>query len=558
MRARPAALALALIASATALAGCGRGASAPAGRGAPRYFGSLHPPAGQVFRFNNGAEPEHLDPALASGQPDGRITRALFEGLVVSDPRTLEPAPGHAYRWEISADGRDYTFHLRPGLVWSDRAPLTARDFEWSWKRVLDPATGSRYAGLLFPVANAEAYNSGRLADADAVGIRASDDSTLVVRLADPTPHFLHLAALYTCLPVPRHAVERYGDRWTQPENIVGNGPFLLRRWEARARLVLERNPTYWDAAAVRLERVVAYSVDDAATSTNLYKAGMLDWSPSGYVPSQYLPYMRGYADFRSAPQQTVCFYSINVTRAPLDDVWVRRALTYALDRETLARRVLRGTRPAWGRFAPGGYPGYEPPPEIAYDPARARECLSRAGYPGGQGFPKIEILINTSDDRRRVAEAVQAMWKQTLGIPVGVTNLEWATYLDATAKLKYQVAVRNWIGDYPDPSTFLNCYRSGDGNNRTGWSSGPYDRLLAAAQGEGDPAARLRLLSRAEAILLDEAPVIPVYQFVTHELVKPYVRGLYATPLDYHPLKSVWIDHGGATGANAAARGAP
>jgi oligopeptide transport system substrate-binding protein len=352
--------------------------------------------------------------------------------------------------------------------------------------------------------------------------------------------------------------VERYGDRWTQPENIVGNGPFLLRRWEARARLVLERNPTYWDAAAVRLERVVAYSVDDAATSTNLYKAGMLDWSPSGYVPSQYLPYMRGYADFRSAPQQTVCFYSINVTRAPLDDVWVRRALTYALDRETLARRVLRGTRPAWGRFAPGGYPGYEPPPEIAYDPARARECLSRAGYPGGQGFPKIEILINTSDDRRRVAEAVQAMWKQTLGIPVGVTNLEWASYLDATAKLRYQVAVRNWIGDYPDPSTFLNCYRSGDGNNRTGWSSGPYDRLLAAAQGEGDPAARLRLLSRAEAILLDEAPVIPVYQFVTHELVKPYVRGLYATPLDYHPLKSVWIDPGGATGANAAARGAP
>jgi ABC-type oligopeptide transport system substrate-binding subunit len=522
-----------------------------------RFFGSVDPPRGQIFRFNNGAEPERIDPGLLSGQPDGRIARALFEGLVTAHPRTLDPMPGQAERWELSADGRTYTFHLRRGLTWSDGTPLGARDFEWAWKRVLDPETGSRYAGLLYPIENGQAFNEGTVRSPDSVGVHAADDTTLVVRLAQPTAYFLHALTYYTYLPVPRHAIERHGDRWTRPENIVHNGPFRIREWRPRAWLEMEPNPRYWDREHVRLEQVVAYPIDDLTTSTNLYKAGVLDWQPSGYIPAPFLPFLDGYEDFVTGPQHAVYFYSANITRPPLDNVWVRRALATAIDRTTLADKVLKGTRPAWGNFVPTGYAGYPPPPGQRYDPQYARDCLARAGYPGGKGFPPVEILFNTSEDHRRIAEAIQAMWHEALGISVGLSNQEWASYLEATTSLHYQIARRSWIGDYPDPTTFLDCFRGGDGNNRTGWSNAEYDRLLAGAAAETDVAARLALLSRAERILLEEAPVIPIYHYRVMELVKPYVRGLYPTVLDVHPLKEVWIDHDWQQSDPAASGGA-
>lgn len=547
MRARDVFPTLAVLALSTAFvaAGCSRRVGVPATSAGPTYFGAVAPLPGQVFRFGNGAEPERLDPGLISGQPDGRIARCLYEGLLISDPRTLEPLPGQAQRWEISEDRRTYIFHLRPGLLWTNGQPVRAQDFEWSWKRVLDPKTASRYAGLLSVIENAEAYNKGEFQDAARVGIRAMDDSTLVVHLAEPDPVFLYRVTYYTFLPVYRPAIERWGDRWTRPEHIVSNGPFTLHRHQWRAVIEMERNPRYWDAAHVRLERILAYPVDDKTTLTNMYKAGIIDWEPSGYIPAPFLPFMKGYADFRTGFQHAVYFYSINTKKPPLDNVWVRRALAQSLDRATIAGKVLKGTRPPWGLFCPSGYEGYHPPAPMTYDLAKAREDLTRAGFPGGKGFPKIEILFNTDEDHRRIAEAVQAMWKQGLGIRVGLENQEWGTYLDNVTQLRYNgVARRSWIGDYPDPSTFLDCFRTGDGNNRTGWSNAQYDALLREAQKEPDAARRLELLSRAEKILLDEAPVIPIYHYVTNELVKPYVRGLYPTTLDFHPLKFVWIDH--------------
>jgi len=523
-------------------AGCGGRTAVPAESGGREYFGNVRLPGERIFRFNNAAEPEMLDPGLMSGQPDGRIARALFEGLVVSDPRTLAPLPGQAYRWDLSADRKIYVFHLRPGLRWSNGRALTAGDFEWSWKRVLDPATGSRYAGILSAIEYADSFNQKR-ADASRVGVRALDDSTLQVRLVAPTPYFLSLLTFYTCLPVPREVVERFGDRWTRSEHLVTNGPFLLKSWKLRESIELVKNPGYWDQAHVQIDRVIAYPVDDQSTSTNMYKAGVIDWQPSGNIPAPFLPFMRKYADFKVGRQQAVYFYSVNVTRKPFDNVWVRRALTRALDRQTLCDKVLKGTRPAWGLFCPSGYAGYEPPAPIAFDAEEARRDLAKAGYPGGKGFPPFEILINTSEDHRRIAEAVQAMWRSVLNIPAGVANQEWASYLENTTRVHYDVARRSWIGDYPDPSTFLDIMRGGDGNNRTGWSNPAYNQLLAQARSEPDTAQRMRLLSRAEALLLDESPVIPVYHYVTMELVKPYVRGLYPTVLDYHPLKFVSID---------------
>jgi ABC-type oligopeptide transport system substrate-binding subunit len=533
------------------LATLGAGGCAPAregtvaaSAGGVRWFGDTSPPPGDVLRFTLGAEPETYDPSIAVGQLDGRVARLLFEGLTREDPQTLEPLPGQAYRWDMSPDGRTCTFHLRPGIHWSDGHPVTAGDFRWSWLRVLRPETAARYASMLYPVLNAEAYNKGHLHDENQVGLEAPDDSTFIVRLGSPVPYFLYLTQFYTCLPVPRWTIAAHDNRWTLPANIVGNGAFTLAYWRQNNRFEFVKNPRYWDAASVRLSRIVGYTIDDLNTSFNLYKAGAIDWCPSGYFPSQFIPYMRRYADYRHGDYQGIYFFSICVTKPPLSNPLVRQALKWSVDRDGIANDLLKGSRRPWGNFAPSGYPGYENPPAIGFDPDKARAYLARAGYPGGKGFPKISILINTSEDNRRIAEAIQAMWKRHLGIPVEILNQEWGSYLQACTALEYDIARRSWLGDYLDPSTFLGCYRTGDGNNRTGWGSPRYDALLRDAAKELNPARRFGLLREAEALLLEEGPVIPIYHYSTNEMVKPYVRGIYQTALDIHPLTGVWIDH--------------
>jgi ABC-type oligopeptide transport system substrate-binding subunit len=531
----------AALAVALSLASCTSGQ--PPGARDARWFGSIAPPRANVLRFNNGSEPETIDPGLMSGQPEGRVARILFEGLTTSDPQTLLPQPGQAYRWETSADGLTYTFHLRPGLAWSDGAPVTAGDFVYAWRRVLSPASASRAASMLYPLANAESFNKGGLADSTRLGVRADDDSTLVVTLASPTAYFLFLTAYYTFLPVPRAAIERWGAAWTEPGHLVVNGPFALTRHRQGDRMEFARNGRYWDAEHVRLDGIVAYAIDDLNTSTNLYKAGELDWNPSGEIPSPFIPYLRGYADYTTGEYQATYFYGVNTTRAPFGDVRVRRALNLAIDREAIAHDLLKGTRRAWGRIVPSGYPGYAPPPEVRFDPDSARRELARAGFPGGRGFPRFAILFNTSEDNRRIAEAVQAMWQRELHVPVELENQEFASYMDATTHLRYAVARRSWIGDYLDPNTFLEPLRSGDGNNRAGWSDPRFDALLRDAAHELDPARRMALLREAESRALDAAVFLPIYHYRTHELVKPYVRGIFHTALDVHPLTRVWID---------------
>jgi ABC-type oligopeptide transport system substrate-binding subunit len=519
-----------------------------------RYFGDVTPPADNVLHFTLGAEPETYDPGLAVGQPDGRVCRILFEGLTREDPKTLEPLPGCADHWETSADGLVYTFHLRRGLQWSDGSRFTAEDFRWSWLRVLAPASAARYASQLYPIRNAEGFNTGAIASPESVGVAAPDESTLVVRLGHPTAYFLYLVQFYTYLPVPRKAIERWGDRWTLPQHIVGNGAFVLKSWRQNDRFVFARNRRYAGTAPARLDGLVAYTVEDLNTCTNLYKSGVFDWDPSGYIPSQFIPYMRDFADFRHASYQGTYFYSMNVTHKPLDNVWVRRALNLAVDREAIANDLLKRSREPWGNFCPGGYPGYHKPPGWGFDPVKARECLARAGYPGGRGFPKLAILFNTSEDHRRIAEALQSMWKRELGIDIELSNQEWGSFLQATVALQYDIARRSWIGDYLDPYTFLGIGISNDGNNRTGWKDARFDRLMARSSREVDPVRRLAILAEAESLLLADGPFLPVYHYSTNELVKPYVRGLYSNALDVHPLNEVWIDRNWKSSAPAVA----
>ena len=507
------------------------------------YFGKIDPPTENEFRFNNETEPEYIDPGLLTGQPDDRIASMLFEGLTTKHPKTLEALPGVAERWEISADGLTYIFHLRRDARWTDGRPVTAPDFVYSWTRVLDPRTAARFASQLYHIANGEEFNQGRISDPGRLGVKALDNHTLLVQLRQPVSFFLYLTSHATLYPVPRERVEQYGADWTAPGNIVGNGAFRLVEHRTHDRFVLERNPLYWDAKNVRLQRIVAYSIDDSYTASNMYESGRIDWV-AGSLPPEYISYMRGrFRDFQSDPFLATYYYSYNVTRPPFNNPLVRRALAMAVDRRAITDELLRGGQIPTAHFIPVGFPDYHSPAGPEYDPQQAARLLAEAGYPNGEGFPPVSIFFNTLDLHQKTAESIQQMWTKNLNIRVSLRSEEWASFLKSRSNLEFDIARNGWIADYPDPTAFAELLQSTNENNDTGWSNPEYDRLLALSRGETDPLQRFGLLQKAEAIVLRELPVLPLYTYARDMLIKPYVRGIYATSLDMHPLNSVCID---------------
>jgi oligopeptide transport system substrate-binding protein len=510
-----------------------------------RYFGSVEPPAGNVFRFSNGAEPEYLDPNLMTGQPDGRVARLTFEGLTTLEQPSLRVKLGAAESWEISPDHLTYVFHLRKGAVWADGVPVTAHDFVFSWTRVLNPATGSSYASHLYHLVNGQPYNEGKVKDPSLVGVKALDDETLEVRLAHPVPYFLQLTAFWTLLPIPKHVVKRFGSKWSEPPNVVGNGPFLMVEHYPNAKFEFVKNQKYWNAANVKLDRVTAYSVDDNYATANLYKAGMLDFVPARYFPSEFVPEMRGrFEDIQSSPFLANYYYLVNVTRPPFTNAGVRRALSLAINRRAITDELMRGGETPSAGFVPVGFPGYQSPTMPEYDPELARRLLSEAGFPAGQGFREIAILFNSNDRHKKVAEAIQQMWIQNLNIPVVLRNEEWASYLKSTNELDFDVARRGWVADYPDPSTFLELMESTNGNNNTGWKNAEFDRLMNESRMELDPMRRFNILQTGEGIVLRESPVLPIFSDVSNNLVKPYLRGFRHSPTEELNVDEYWIDH--------------
>lgn len=577
------------------------------------------PPAD--FTFCNGDEIKTVDPALTTGQPEGRIVWSLFEGLVTWDPETLEPRPGVAHSWQISDDRRTYTFQLRDDARWSDGSPVTAEDFVWSFRRFLHPATAAQYAYEMWYVEGAEKFTSGQVEPGDAVevelvekppgalpfaagktvrgkllaveqdssgggekthivevdgqprrfrkgaplgegdveacvwvlydfrrvGIRAPDSHTVEFRLRHPVPYFLRLLGFYPMSPVHRGCLETHGyPAWTKPENIVANGPFRLKFRRIRDRVRLVKSPTYWDRDHVQLDVVDALAVTSYATMLNLYMTGQADWITA--VPPEVIPELmrRRQGDFHPAPFLGTYYYLLNTTKPPLDDPRVRRALGLALDKREVVAAVTRAGQQPARSFVPTGlsdYVDYKPALCGAYDPAEAARLLAEAGYPGGRGLPKLEILYNTSEAHKAIAVLIQTQWKRSLGVDVSLTNQEWAAYLVATRKKNYQVGRAAWIGDYPDPNTFLDMWVSDGPHNNTGWSNREYDRLIQAAQQEQDTTRRMEFFHRAEQILMDEMPIIPIYSYVTQSMVRPYVQGFYHNIQDVHPLKHIRVD---------------
>ncbi|NBS13847.1 MAG: peptide ABC transporter substrate-binding protein [Verrucomicrobia bacterium] len=489
----------------------------------------------------NGAEPQTLDPALVSGQLEGRLCAALYEGLTRKDAKG-RPVPAAAEKWTVSSDGRTYTFTLRENLQWSNGDPLTAEDFRYSWLRALSPTTASPYAEILFFIVGAEAYHSG-LGHPETVGIRVIDSRTLQVQLNHPTPFFPTLASFTTYLPVHRPTVEKYGDRWTRPENWVGNGPYHLEAWKINDRVSLRKNPRYHHPEQIQLRRIDALSVARASTAFNLYCSGQADLLlDKGMIPALVLPKLRGRPDFHPGPLLATYFYRFNVSRPPFDDPRIRRAFSLAVDKEAITDKVTRGGEPIAQALTPRGIPGYEPPEGLSRDVETARGLLRQAGYPDGRGFPRVSILYNKSELNEQIAIEIQAQWKRELGVEVDLRNQEWATYLRSLDELDFDIARSSWVGDYDDPNTFLDCFVTGRGNNRTGWSNPRYDSLLQSALSEPNPGKRFQILQKAETLLVTEAlPIIPIYHFVGALMFDPdRWEGLFPNLLDEHPFSEI------------------
>lgn len=487
------------------------------------------------FRYNIGAEPETLDPGLITGSTEMMVVNALFEGLVAYDPVDLSPRPGLAQRWTISDDGLTFTFFLREAK-WSDGRPLTSKDVLRSWERVLRPSTGAPYASQLYPVKGAEAYNKGEVKDFAQVGVQAPQPQRLVVSLEAPCPYFLDLCAFVTLFPVPLDLVEEHGDRWVRPEHIVGNGPFRIESWKTRDRIVMVPNEHYWDRETVGMDQLTAMLVDDQDTAYKLFLEGELDWINS--VPLTKVEEASWHPDYYAMPYMGVYFYRFNAERPPFDDPRVRRALSMSVDRVTITRQVLKGGELPAAFFCPpvGGYSGKG---GLPYDPERAAELLTEAGYPGGQGFPEAEIFYNTSEGHKKVAEAIQEQWKRSLSIQTRLRNTEWKIFLEEMKNLKFDICRSSWIGDYGDPNTFFSLFRTGDGNNRTGWGHPDYDRWLLQSQRTFEPEARFALFEKMERLLVEEeAIILPIYIYVNKGMISPDVEGWHPNVRDLHPFK--------------------
>lgn len=528
--------------TALAFAGCGeRSPSGESAVGAPRGTEAPDAAAGGeiVFRRGNIAEPDTLDPHRSEETSAFHVLRDLYEGLT-SETVRAEVAPGAAERWEVSDDGLRWTFHLDPAGRWSNGDPVVAADFVAGLRRTVDPETASTYAAVLAPIENASAVTRGELPP-EALGVRALDERTLEIRLEHPTPYFLSLLSHASTYPIHRPSLERWGRDFARPGRLVSNGAYRLDDWRRESVIRLTRNPHYRDAANVQIDAVHFYPIEDRSTELARYRAGELDFTRG--VPNNQYAWIREHLadELHVSPQISTQFYVLDLSEAPFDDRRLRQALSMALDREVLVEKVTRGGQPPAYSLVPPGVAGYEPaeyrwrhwPHERRI--AEAQRLYREAGY-GEERPARFEILYNTSDNNRKIAVAIQGMWREHLGAQVTVLNQEWKVLLQTRKDPpRWDVLRYAWIGDYNDPYTFLEIFTSDSGQNPNGYSNPDYDRLVAAAARERDPARRRELMREAERIVIEDYPMVLQYFTVARHLVKPRVRGFAANIMDHH-----------------------
>lgn len=506
----------------------------------------------QVLNLAIGSEPPTIDPALATDSTSGAIIKNVFEGLTAMNNEG-EVLPAAAESWEVSEDGLTYTFTLRDGNVWSNGDPVTASDFEFAWKRVLNPETASQYASILYVIEGAEAYNAGE-GEADAVGVTAVDDKTLEVKLANPTSYFLELTAFYTYMPVHQATVEADAN-WALDagDAYVSNGPFSLQEWAHSSHYVLVKSDSYWDAENVALDTVNVQIIEAESTANAEFQAGSIDYlgSPYSTVSLDAIDLYKANEELNVAPYAAIYWYKLNTTDEVTSNVNIRKALALAIDRQGLVDNITKGGQlPALG-LVPPTIAGFEDDrgyfADADYDAAKEYLAtgLEELGLADASELT-INISINTSEAHSTIAQFIQEGWAQNLGINVNIDNTEWQVYLERLNVLDYQVARLGWIADYNDASSFLDMYRTADaGNNDTGWENEEFKSLIDQASAEQDPAVRTDLQLQAEAIIVDEMPVIPLYYYTNLYVVQDHVENMSPDALGNINLKDVSISSG-------------
>jgi oligopeptide transport system substrate-binding protein len=503
----------------------------------------------QTLLVGNNAEPASLDPHLATMITDQSILLALFEGLTALDEKTARPVPAVAERWDISPDGLVYTFHLRPTAHWSNGDPVTAHDFAFAFQRVLLPRLGAPSAYMLWSIKNAEAFNAGKLADFSAVGVEAVDAVTLRLTLERPTPYLPALAAHTTWMPLHRSTLEKFravDDRnaaWTRPGALVGNGAFTLAEWRPNDRIIVTKNPYYWDAGHNRLERVVFFPTESPDVEERNFRAGQMHLTTG--IPIQKIARYRERkpAWLRVDPLFATWYLCFNVTKPPLDNPKVRRALALAIDREAIVRSVFANSRRPAVHFTPPDLAGYTARARVPTDFAAARRLLAEAGFPGGEGLPEIEVQADNYVEQPKTAEAIQEMWRRELGVRLRIAVLEAKTKMQNRQTKSYTVSFAMWNADFADPASFLEVFVTNGGNNVTGWSHPGYDRLIADASRTLDQDRRFEMFQQAEALLLEEASIAPLYFDAQTYLIHPTVKNWEPAVLGFHRYQRVWLE---------------
>ena len=460
-------------------------------------------------------DPTTLDPTVC--HTTGNVIVQLFSGLVELSPG-MEVIPDVARSWEVSESGHKYVFQLRDDVPWSDGVPVTAGDFEYAWKRVLDPVTESPVANQLYDVKGARAFHQGAGARED-VGIRALDEVTLAVELEGPTGHLPQLLAHHVCYPLPQHVVEVHGRAWTEPGNIVTNGPFKLETWGRGESMVLVRNPGYHGQFGGNVQRVELCLLSDRSALLHKYESDGLDIL--GLPPSEIDRARQLHArEYVSTPRLETGYVGFDVRQPPFDDIRVRQAFALVIDKETLAGVILRGYRfPATGGFVPPGMPGHSVGIGLPYDPGQARQLLAAAGYPGGRGFPDVVFLTDPSHDP--YVAYLQAQWQENLGVEINCETTKWATYSDRLNREPRHIYFTGWVADYPDPDNFLRLFSLW---RWSGWRDKTYDRMIEEASSVLDQGKRMKLYQQADKMLVDEAVIVPLTYSQAHLLVKPWV----------------------------------
>lgn len=504
-------------------------------------------PDAKTFRRGNAAEPQTLDPALSSGVQEFDIITDLLVGLMTSDPDG-KPIPGMATRWQTSEDGLTWTFYLREA-VWSDGKPVSAHDFVFGWQRLVDPATAATYAYFLYLIKNAEPINAGKL-PVSALGVTALNDRTFQVQLEHPAPYFLQMLTHTTTYPLPRHVVMAKGKDWALPGRYVGNGPFLLKEWIPNGHVLVVKNPRFYDAEHVQLERVFFYPTDDYGAALDRFRAGELDFQDR--LPPEQIDWIRKNIPetIDPIPQLIAEFLAVNLRRKPFDDIRVRAAMNLALNREAITKRITRVGNVAAYCLVPPRIANY--PDHVHFDfesmpfsqrVEKARRLMQSAGFNDNNRVnTTFMIRATTAGAGRATAAAIQQMFAQ-IYLDISIVPNDMKVFYPTIQIHDFDIAQAGWVADFNDASTFLNLFRSDSGDNWGQYNNPAYDRMLASAQQDRDIVSRGQKLAKAEAILVKDQVFMPLFFWSNANLVWPYVKGFKANAMNEHRSRWVWID---------------